>query len=313
MNRFRKRGKVKKATPEDEDNTYLLTTYLPRDIPGPIPEYIEFSFGGVVPESRERINCDYDMNYWPHGIALIINNIRFESSEKRDGAELDEQNLVTLFKYLGYIVEVHRDCKADMIRDIMKEMKKRDHSNYDSFVCCLMSHGSEGTIAGTDDEDVTIKEIGAHLNGKQCESLAGKPKMFFIQACRGQSYDRGISTSCSTGDNKGVDPSCNARKIWIIKIPIEADFLFSYATPPGYYSHRADNGSWYISELCRSLARYARVEDLIRMLENTNDRVGREYATSELFPKREAPEFESRLTKRVFFFRDYISKFITCI
>ncbi len=64
-----------------------------------------------------------------------------------------------------------------MIRDIMEEMKKRDHSNYDSSVCCLMSHGSEGTIAGTDDEDVTIKEIGAHLDGDGCKSLVGKPKM----------------------------------------------------------------------------------------------------------------------------------------
>ncbi len=55
------------------------------------------------------ITGDYDMNYWPHGIPLIINNVQFKSSEKRDGAELDEQNLVTLFGYLGYIVEVHRD------------------------------------------------------------------------------------------------------------------------------------------------------------------------------------------------------------
>ena len=111
-----------------------------------------------------------------------------------------------------------------MIRDIMKEMQKRDHSKYDFFVCCLMSHGSEGIIAGTDDEDVTIKEIGAHLNGDGCKSLVGKPKMFFIQACRGDSYDEGVRTS-----GVGVDSDT--------KIPKEADFLFGFATPSGYVAH----------------------------------------------------------------------------
>ncbi len=95
----------------------------------------------------------------------------------------------------------------------MKEMKKRDHSNYDSFTCCLMSHGSEGIIQGTDGKNVKINEIATHLNGKQCESLAGKPKMFFIQACRGTSFDRGMSTSRGTGDsNIEVDQQC--KKYW---------------------------------------------------------------------------------------------------
>ncbi len=91
-------------------------------------------------------------------------------------------------------------------------------------MCCLLSHGSEGTIAGTDDEDITIKEIGAHLNGDGCKSLVGKPKMFFIQACRGDSYDEGVHTS-----GVGVDSDT--------KIPKEADFLFGFATPSGYVAH----------------------------------------------------------------------------
>ncbi len=273
--------------------------------------YLEFSFGDVIPESRERINRDYDMNSWPHGIALIINNIKFEDLgvKNRDGAELDEQNLDTLFTYLGYKVEVYRDCKAAEIRDTMKKMKNRDHSKYDSFVCCLMSHGSEGMIQSTDGENVEINEIATHLNGKQCKSLVDKPKMFFIQACRGDSYDRGVRTS-GDDSNIGVDGN-GASKNGIILIPEGADFLFSYATQPGHVAHITPHGSWYITELCRSLASYGHFTDLKSMLEFTNYGVGREYATPGLFPKKEAPEFKSALTKRVFFFRDYIGKFIT--
>ncbi len=105
----------------------------------------------------------------------------------------------------------------------------------------------------------------------------------------------------------------NARNIGIVKIPEEADFLYGFATPSGYCAHRPKSGSWYISELCRSLASYARFADLKSMLEITNYRVGREYATQDLFPKKEAPEFTSGLTKRVLFFLDYISKFTSVI
>ncbi len=101
------RFKRKKATRVPEGDRYF-----PLNIPGPIPECIEFSFEGVVPEFKKRIGCDYDMNCWPHGIALIINNIKFKVGiENRDGAELDEQNLVKLFKYIGRFIGIAKQIR----------------------------------------------------------------------------------------------------------------------------------------------------------------------------------------------------------
>ncbi len=88
--------------------------------------------------------------------------------------------MVQLFLFLGYIVEVHQDCKAKEIQDIMKEIGARDHSNYDSFVCCIMSHGSDRKINGTDHVPVRLDEITVELKE---ETLLDKPKMFFIIAC----------------------------------------------------------------------------------------------------------------------------------
>lgn len=42
-----------------------------------------------------------------------------------------------------------------------------------------------GAVYGVDGKDVTVQEITNYLNGKNCPSLQGKPKLFFIQACGG--------------------------------------------------------------------------------------------------------------------------------
>ena len=57
-----------------------------------------------------------------------------------------------------------------------------------SAVVVLMSHGDTGYINGTDGGKVEVKDIQAEFDGKTCPNLKGKPKLFFIQACRGCKY-----------------------------------------------------------------------------------------------------------------------------
>ena len=64
-----------------------------------------------------------------------------------------------------------------------KEVSQMDHSEYDCFVCCIMSHGELGAVHGTDGESVEIQEILALFKSVSCKSLNGKPKLFFIQVC----------------------------------------------------------------------------------------------------------------------------------
>jgi len=111
------------------------------------------SFGVISSKSiRKRRGFEfYEMSSFPHGIALIINNEEFSRQEHREGTGIDEKNLIQTFRYLGYIVEVHRDCSASQMKDIFDEVStRRDHSKYDSFVCCILSHGEEGKIYGSD-------------------------------------------------------------------------------------------------------------------------------------------------------------------
>lgn len=56
----------------------------------------------------------------------------------------------------------------------------------DAFICLFMSHGRENIIFGVDGAPVNIdKDILEPFDAKHCPALAGKPKLFFIQACQG--------------------------------------------------------------------------------------------------------------------------------
>ena len=72
----------------------------------------------------------------------------------------------------------------ETIRTFVKEIDP----DCNSAVVVLMSHGGTGYIYGTDFEKVDVKDIQAELDGKKCPNLEGKPKVFFIQACRGSKY-----------------------------------------------------------------------------------------------------------------------------
>ena len=48
-----------------------------------------------------------------------------------------------------------------------------------------MSHGRNNFIIGSDDEEVDLSKIVWMFSNVKCEKLHHKPKMIFIQACRG--------------------------------------------------------------------------------------------------------------------------------
>lgn len=268
---------------------------------------ITFSFGAIVPVTgkepviNDLVGC-YEMNRWPHGTALIINNEKFEGAE-RDGTGKDERNLIMLFRYLGYIVDVHRDCTADKIREVVKELQSRHHSKFDSFICCILSHGGkEGHIYGVDGVMVSLDDITRSFNGEQCAGLIGKPKLFFLQACRGDKTDKGVRIDGDEEEELHVmtDEGPRIATDSDYTIPSAADFCFSYATPDYHSALRdPDNGSWYISELCRCLAKHGRCHSLVNILTKVNGNVAYYECGQGL---KQSPELTTRLRKDVLFF-----------
>lgn len=146
-------------------------------------------------------------------------------------------------------MQKYQDLTATEIQNTVNRFGKLDHSSKDAFVCCILSHGEKGSIFGTDGKSILIQEITQPFKGSNCPSLAGKPKMFFIQACQGKSKQIG---TCIQADGDGGDDGNCSRDTQ--QIPDDSDFLLGMATVADYQSFRhVHYGSVYIQELCKQL------------------------------------------------------------
>lgn len=267
---------------------------------------IRFSFGLVNPKPGNKSSAvaEYTMKQFPHGVALIINNETFARQAEREGTAIDERNLTHAFRFLGYKVEVHRNLNSQEMLEIVGEMGKRDHKNCDSFVCCILSHGNEGHVYGTDSVMVNLDDLAKKVDANNCPSLGGKPKLFFLQACRGKMKEDAIRVATDAADilpqkRVATDSGVRIATDSDVEIPVMADFFFGHATPLGFVAWRdLDNGSWYVAELCKALCEMSTYASLADMMTRVNYEVGRSY---ENIGYRMSPETTNRLQKNVFF------------
>ena len=243
----------------------------------------------------------YRLDRNPHGICVIINNHKFhhptdpdKAHSDRGGAEVDQKNLQLTFQYLRYKVEVYENLTNTQMTELMLDVARRNHANYDSFICCILTHGEENSVHGADSIPVSLFDLTGVM--KLCSTLINKPKMFFIQACRGDQEDKGhkLDEEVIQRDSGPKAPPLTHT------IPQEADFFFGYATPLGNAAYRSRrHGSWYISELCKVLTMHAYTSNLSNMMRKVNDNICRAF-TKEGY--KQTSEFVDRLRKGVHFF-----------
>ena len=70
---------------------------------------------------------------------------------------------------------------------VFHAVANEDHSQNDCFVCLVLSYGEEGYIYAKDGK-ISINELMDPIKGNNCPSLAGKPKLFFIQVNKSNLY-----------------------------------------------------------------------------------------------------------------------------
>ncbi|XP_048360461.1 caspase-2 isoform X2 [Sphaerodactylus townsendi] len=134
-------------------------------------------------------NLAYRLISRPKGLALILSNVHFRGEkdlEFRSGGDVDHAALQKLFEYLGYQVFLRHDQTAQEMQEELENFSKNPtHRDVDSCIVSLLSHGIEGGVYGVDGKLLQLQEIFRLFDNANCPSLQNKPKMFFIQACRG--------------------------------------------------------------------------------------------------------------------------------
>ncbi|CAL1600939.1 unnamed protein product [Knipowitschia caucasica] len=236
----------------------------------------------------------YSLDYPSIGQCIIINNKNFDrrtGMNQRNGTDVDAANAMKVFSKLGYKVKIYNDQSVEQMKQVLTSVSKEDHSSAASFICVLLSHGDEGVFFGTDGS-VELKFLTSLFRGDRCRTLVGKPKLFFIQACRGTDLDAGIETDSAEDETT--------------RIPVEADFLYAFSTAPGYYSWRNTmTGSWFMQSLCDMVGKYGSELELLHIMTRVNFKVAVEFESISNSPgfnaKKQIPCIVSMLTKEMYF------------
>uniref|UniRef100_A0A3B4WNW2 Caspase-8 n=1 Tax=Seriola lalandi dorsalis TaxID=1841481 RepID=A0A3B4WNW2_SERLL len=246
----------------------------------------------------------YDLNHNPRGLCVVINNEKFLGEELKDrgGTQEDANVLQSVFSRLGFTVVVHNNLTAGSIQSELTELGKKDFLDHDALVVCVLSHGEKGCVFGTDEKKVKLRELTSPFTSKNAPTLAGKPKLFFIQACQGGSYQEGaVPCPPRPGEEEVREPSLeeDAGPVHGETVAWDADFLMGMATVPECKSFRnTSTGSIYIQELCRQLMKYAKSEEKDDIL-SVLTRVNREVGKGEYLSHKQMPEPKYTLTKKL--------------
>ncbi|XP_059194584.1 caspase-2 isoform X5 [Centropristis striata] len=309
-------------------------------------ESMEFSLDADSPINTPVLPCtpdfylshcqqSYRMTSSPRGLALVISNVTFDPCaatdlDPRKGGEVDDEVLRKVFTELDYSVTVNRDLTAQGMRTCIENFCRRsDHRTTDSCVVCLLSHGVEGAIYGTDGQLLQLDWVFESFDNAHCPLLQNKPKMFFIQACRGEEMDCGVEQI--DGPARTCSPSCEQRDAGRegqgdatsrqrgdlgrprIKLPQRSDMICGFASLKGQRictaaMRNTKRGSWFIQELNTALRLHSRDTHLADIMVQVNGRIKERegYAPGTAHHRcKEMSEFTSSLCKDLYLFPKY--------
>ncbi|XP_062421632.1 caspase-2 isoform X2 [Pungitius pungitius] len=313
-------------------------------------ESMEFSLDADSPINTPVLPCSpdfylsnchqsYRMNSSPRGFALVISNVTFDPCaapdlDPRKGGEVDEEVLRKVFTELDYVLTVHRDLTAQGMKACIEEFSRRPgHQTMDSCVVCLLSHGVEGAIYGTDGRLLQLDWVFESFDNAHCPLLQNKPKMFFIQACRGEEMDCGVEQM--DGPGRTCSPSCEQRdagregqgdasarqsgdmRRTRIKLPQRSDMICGFASLKGQSictaaMRNTKRGSWFVQELNKMLRHRARDTHLADIMVQVNRHIKERegYAPGTAHHRcKEMSEFTSSLCKDLYLFPKYQSQY----
>lgn len=285
-----------------------------------ILETIQRPFKNLLRKQEEVIwdeSDEYDFSHARRGTMLVFNNEVFKKHTARPGSSIDVSNIVKTFTKHGFDVQTHENQTRNQMLNTLKKVARSDHSDADCFACVILSHGDyvhvfdksapdrlekEDLVYATD-QIILTKEIVELFTDNKAPTLVGKPRLFLIQACRGDELDSGVSLHVAMDEVDASKPDTYE----VVPCPIYKDFLIMYATPPGFYAfRRPDTGSWFVRGLCHVFSQpVAKEMKLTSLLTTVIWYISNEYESSsanrKITGKKQTPCIATMLVKDVYF------------
>ncbi|KAK7501455.1 hypothetical protein BaRGS_00007259, partial [Batillaria attramentaria] len=194
-----------------------------------------------LPTVQPHSNSDvYDFTHPKRGRAVIINNENFQKCsgfDSRPGSGNDARALVEVFEKLGFDVKRYNDLTAEQMRmKLKKAAKSYDHEKADCLAVAIMSHGDQehlekawkqkrdtkvrrDLIFGVDGSSIPTEYIMRIFQDSHCRGLRGKPRLFFLQACRGGEFVEGVDIGVVHEKDKTDGDSTQPKEPVPVSVP----------------------------------------------------------------------------------------------
>ncbi|CBY08387.1 unnamed protein product [Oikopleura dioica] len=159
-----------------------------------------------------------------------------QTVNKRDGAVHDAARLTKSMTRLGFEVRIYRNQPKQNVGDLLEKLGKLDMTHIDVFGMAISSHGSSNNIIYLSDAPTDLNFFVDPI--KSNKTLAQKPKLFFVNACRGGKFGKTVEL---------VAQSTVQPRMW----PYDADCLIHFSSIEKTFSLRnTKTGSYFIVALC---------------------------------------------------------------
>ncbi|KAK3586316.1 hypothetical protein CHS0354_019976 [Potamilus streckersoni] len=280
------RGELESMDDSDDSNQNTFIPVQDTQMEGDaVPYIVALSTSQYITESSNKGYTggkeQYSMESNPRGLVLIINNREFDKQKPRPGTEYDGTMLRDMFIHLGFAVDQICDLTAFGMKEKLKHLAEYPMLHYvDSLVVVILSHGlKDDTVCGVDGSVVKYDEITELFDSKNCPLLHHKPKLFIINACRGDKENTGSQGSSIQADRVDPDivvipPRPKGNAFQSQPIPTLQDMVIAASTLPGHVSWRDDNkGSWFIQAIVEVFQEFSKTHHILDMLVRVNRRV----------------------------------------
>lgn len=239
-----------------------------------------------------------------NGLALIFSNEYMKTPhwDTLTGTMIDAESMKSTFECLNFAVHYNSNTTRKELLDILHVVAsyKKYPSSYRRIVVVFSGHGTINQQLITEEgEPITVEEMLAVFYPETAPNLGGIPKLFFIDACRGDTGDPGVVVP------KGCEDVT-------LRVPHHGNFLIAYSTMPNYksFEQKGKGGIWMTS-----LAAKLRDEDasVLDILTKVNEELIARFQSLEMQMCVQQPELHSCLNEEVNLWREAVQATTTVL
>lgn len=180
-------------------------------------------------------------------LVYIMNHFSYDRNfqTKREGSLEDVKSLYQTFNKLNVTIKERHNLTKKEILAMAQKQSVKNYKGFDFVMFIIMTHGGV-------DKNLAARDEMYHLEGDFINKMLvnkswdGVPKVFIIQACRGD-----LETDAAPFRSSSVNPQ---------------DVLKLFATYEGFVSYRTSKGTYFIQDLCEKLNDLGGKEDLMTIM-----------------------------------------------